>query len=106
MNHRLNELHLQRGRLLERIATQRAALSYEVQPVHAALDKADRLLDRVHAVTNYVKRHPSVTALAVAALFVLKGKRIWRWSSRIFSVWRTWRALRDELLLFGLRARS
>ena len=40
---RLNELHLQRGRLLERITTQRYVLMAEVQPVRAALDRTDRV---------------------------------------------------------------
>lgn len=105
MNHRLNELHQRRGRLLERIANQRAALRREVQPVRAALSKADRVVNRVRSVTDSIRQHPSIAAVAVAALFMLKTDRVWRWSRRAFFTWRVWRAFGDKLTVFGLRAR-
>ncbi len=103
MNHRLTELHVQRGRLLERIATQRAMLSYDADPVRVSLDKVDRVLDRVHAATNYVKRHPGIAGLALAVLLALRTKRVWRWSRRAFIVWRTVRAFSERLAGLGLR---
>ena len=106
MIHRLNELHLRRGRLLERIATQRTVLSREMQPVRVALYATDRVLVRVRSATDCVKRHPGLVALAVAALFILKAKRIWRWTRRGFLLWQTWRSVSSRLSAFGLRARS
>jgi hypothetical protein len=106
MNHRLNDLHLRRGRLLERIANQRATLTQEVQPVRSALFTADRLLDIVYVGVDHVKRHPGLAALAVAAFFIARPRRIWRWSKRAFFVWQTWRAVRNKLLVLGLRAGS
>jgi len=97
MNQQLNELHLRRGRLLERIAAQRATLSHEAQPVRATLERTDRLLERVRAGVDYVRTHPTgIAALALAALLVVKPKRALRWSLRAFSAWQTWRVMRDR----------
>ena len=106
MNHRLNDLHLRRGRLLERFANQRATLAQEVQPVRSALYTADRLLAIVCVGVDHVKRYPSLAALAVAAFFIARPRRIWRWSKRAFLAWQTWRAVRNKLLVLGLRSGS
>ena len=105
MNHQLTELHVRRGRLLERIATQRAMLSYDAVPVSISLDKVDRVLARVQSATNYVKQHPGIAGLALAILLALRTKRVWRWSRRAFIAWRTLRAFSDRLAGLGLRAR-
>ena len=99
MNHRLNDLHLRRGRLLERIASQRAALGQELEPVVATLEKADRVLARVHAGIDYLKAHPAVVGLTFAALLIVKPRRTLRWSRRAYAVWQTWRVLRDRMMM-------
>lgn len=104
MNRQLNELHLQRGRLLERIVTQRAAMGHAAQPVRASLYKADRLLARVRSLVSYVKQHPSIAGLAVAAMFIVKADRAWRWTKRGFFAWRAWRLVRGRLAELGARA--
>jgi hypothetical protein len=106
MNRRLNDLHFRRGRLLERVANQRAALSREARPVRDSLARTDRLVARVRSLTAYVKQHPSIVTLAVAVLFITKPRRVWRWSKRGFIAWRTWRVVRENFLEPGLRARS
>ncbi len=106
MNRRLNELHLRRGRLLERIATQRTALSREMQPVRVTLYATDRVLVQVRSAIACVKRHPGLVALAVAALFVLKAKRVWRWTRSGYLLWQSWRSVSSRLSAFGLRTRS
>ncbi|MEI7612523.1 MAG: YqjK-like family protein [Betaproteobacteria bacterium] len=98
---KLNDLLVQRGRLLERIEAQREALVYEVQPVQAALDATDRVLATVRQGVAYIKGHPGITALAVAVLFALRGRRILRFAKRGFFLWRTWRALREKLQFSG-----
>ena len=102
MNQRLIELHQQRGRLLERIATQRVVLSLELEPVSAKLETTDRLLARVHAGIDYLKAHPAVVALAFAALAITKPRRTLRWSRRAYAAWQTWRILRDRVMATGL----
>ena len=106
MNLRLNDLHLRRGRLLERIANQRATLAKDAQPVRSALYTADRLLAIVCVGVDQVKRHPGLAALAVAVFFIARPRRIWRWSKRAFFAWQTWRTVRNKLLVLGLRSGS
>ena len=105
MNHQLIEIHRQRGRLLERIAGQRAALSRDLQPIRASLSSVDRVVGRIRSVTDYIKRHPSIAALAVARLFAIKTERAWRWTKRAFFAWRAWRAFGNKLSILSSRAR-
>ena len=98
MNQQLNDLHLRRGRLLERIAYQRAALSEQVEPLHSAFDRTDQFLGRVYAVVYYLKTHPvGAAALALVTVYLVKPRRAWRWSARAFSVWQTWRLMRERM---------
>lgn len=106
MNRRLIELHQRRGRLLERIANQRATLVREMPPVRAALSTTDRLVAGVRASVGFVKEHPSVVTLVVAALVVLKPIRIGRWARRVFVTWQAWRTLRNAFPIFDLKAGS
>lgn len=96
MMRRLNELHLERGRLLERITTQRYVLINEVQPVRVALDKVDYARAQVRAGVAYVRRYPVVAGLAAAVLAVLNFRRTVRLARRGFVAWRTWRMLRER----------
>ena len=104
MNRRLNELHLRRGRLLERIASQRADLRRAAQPVKVVLQKSDRVISRIRSVSDYIKRHPGFAILGVGALFAFKSERAWIWAKRGFLAWRTWKAVRERLVMFGSRA--
>lgn len=97
------DIALRRGRLLERIAAQRAALAGQLQPVSAALHATDRAVAGVQGATAYLKAHPRGVAAALALLVVLKPRRVWRWAKRGFVVWRAWRALRQRATAFGLR---
>ena len=103
MNHRLNELHLQRGRLLERIASQRVQLSQESQPAYAFLFKADRVLDSVHAAAYYVKQNSGIFMLAAAGLFFVNKGRVWRLAKKTFFAWQAFQAVREKLFMFGSR---
>ncbi len=98
----LTEVLVQRGRLLERIALERAYLREDMQPVHAVLDKTDRGIGYAKAGLAYIKSHPGLTALAITVLFVLKGRRIIVLAKRGFFIWKTWRSLRERLPFSGL----
>lgn len=98
---RLNDLHLERGRLLERITTQRYVLINEVQPVRAALDKVDFVRAQVQAGVDYIKRYPAVAGLAMALVAILNVRRAFRWGRRGFFVWKTWRSVRERLMAVG-----
>ncbi|MFT3848715.1 MAG: YqjK-like family protein [Propionivibrio sp.] len=103
MNRHLNEIHLRRGRLLERIAAQRADLGRDLRPIRNSLSRIDRVVGRLRAITDYVKRHPSITALAMAGLFAIRKEGAWRWTKRAFLAWRAWRAFGEKLSLLGSR---
>jgi len=95
------ELQRQRGRLIERIAHQRAALAREAAPLKAACDTTDWVLatvrDALRLTSQLVQRHPAATAGLVAALIALKPGRVVRWLGRTIVVWRSWRSLRQWL---------
>lgn len=99
MNHRLNDLHLRRGRLLERIVSQRTQLGQELAPVAVSLGTADRALARVQAGIAYLKAHPAVVGLAFVGLAIVKPRRTLRWSRRAYAVWQTWRVVRERMMI-------
>lgn len=106
MNQALVDIAIRRGRLIERIANQRTALSRELQPVCGVLHTADQGIARVRTATAFLKNHPGFVLAAVALLVALKPRRVWRWAKRGFLVWRTWRSLRGQLAGIGLRFTS
>ena len=104
-NKRLSELQLQRGRLLERIAGQRAALGREARPLVSALTTTDRYLGRVRRGVDYLKAHPSLVTAGIATLFFVRGGRLWQWARRGFVAWRLWRTFDSRLRDLGWRVR-
>lgn len=109
MQQRINELHLRRGRLLERIAGQRATLTKDLRPVVAALDTTDRLLAHLRAGSDYFRQRPGIVVLAAAAFVAVKPSRVWRWTRRGLFAWQSWRRLRGYFYAFadhaGIRVR-
>ncbi|MBE2258991.1 MAG: YqjK-like family protein [Candidatus Accumulibacter sp.] len=105
MNQELIDLAVERGRLLERISSQRERLGRDLQPVGEALQTADRAVATIRKGTTYVKQHPEVVTVGVALLVVVQPRRVWRWSKRAFFAWRSWRMLCRELSDSGLLAR-
>ncbi|MQY51842.1 hypothetical protein HCX48_04180 [Rhodocyclus tenuis] len=101
----LIDIGVRRGRLLERIARQRADLGAQLAPVRDGLRTTDRALTWVRLIADGVRRHPAVVAAAVAVFVVLKPVRLWRWGRRALFAWRAWRALRSRLdsLVAGVR---
>ena len=102
MSHRLDELLLQRGRLIERITNQRTALQQDFLPISAALDKTDSVVAKAHSFAASIRRHPLAASLVVAALLTIKGKTVLRWTGRAFSLWRTWRRMRGIIQIPGM----
>jgi hypothetical protein len=105
MNQALIELALKRGRLIERIAGQRAVLARQLQPVQTALRLTNRTLLGICCGIRYVKRHPGTVVAASLMFIMLKPQHLWRWTRRSFIAWRAWRAWREQLVRFGWRAR-
>lgn len=97
-----SQLHLlaeQRGRLLERIAQQRAVLQVQWAPLQRTADQGDRVIAAARGAQRYVQAHRATFTLALAvtcAAFVLvKPGRSFRLLKRGFVVWRGWRALQS-----------
>lgn len=101
MEKRLIELGLQRGRLQERIASQRATLAGQLRPIAGALISTDQALATARRGIDYVKRHPGQVGVAVALLAVLRPKGIWRWGRRSFIAWSLWKKIRTRLAASG-----
>lgn len=106
MDQRLIDIGIRRGRLIERIARQRALLGEQLQPVRGVLDATDRGIARVRTGVDYLRQRPELVVAAIALLIILKPRRVWRWAKRGFVAWRTWRAVRGQLAVFGLRSRG
>ena len=53
--------------------------------------------DTAAAGGHWLRAHPEIAAVAVAALVALRPRRIWAWGRRAFVTWRLWRRGRDWL---------
>ncbi|MBK1680321.1 YqjK-like family protein [Rhodocyclus tenuis] len=102
MNDRLIDIGVRRGRLLERIASQRAAIGSDLAPVRDALRATDRAVVLLRSAADTLRRHPAMVLAGVAIFIALKPRRLWRWGRRAFVVWRSWRFLRQRLAAFNL----
>ena len=97
MKNSLLELQQQRGRLRERIASQRTALAQQLAPLQNASDAGQRIVARLRSGMAYLKSHPLPLLLALSALVLLKPRRTWRWVGRGVALWRSWKVLRAWL---------
>lgn len=93
MQEKLIELHQQRGRLLERIASQRQVLAQQLAPLQGALDVSNRTARLLQDAKAFVQNHPLGVALTIAAVVVFKPGTVLRWTRRGLFAWRTWRGL-------------
>ncbi|WP_326537965.1 YqjK family protein [Pseudorhodoferax sp.] len=99
MRHRksLAELERERGRLLERIASQRGQLSVEFVPVQHLLQFGERVAQTAQAARNFVQNHPWAMGTFGALLVLRRPRSIGRWVKRGLLAWRTWRTARNLL---------
>ena len=77
------ELLLQRQRLQARSVLLRDRLVQQAQPLAAPLALADRLGE----AWRWLKRHPEVPLAGVAALALLRPRRMMRWAGRLWWAW-------------------
>ena len=78
MNRQLNEIHLRRGRLLERIAAQRADLERDLRPVRAYLEgEMRRAAEALHLTHSAVSQQIRLLEQRLGfALFLRQGRRL------------------------------
>lgn len=84
---RLDQIAARRERLLAKATAQREEVAQLLTPWQAPLAVADKGL----TLAAYLREHPSIVVVAVAALVVLSPKRAYRWARRSFAVWRGYR---------------
>jgi hypothetical protein len=95
MNRRPDDLFLQQGRLIERIAGQREALRRDFEPVELALGKIDFAFASVRSGVNYLRHHMLLASALAGAFLIFKGKAALRWGGRAYSLWKSWRAVQS-----------
>lgn len=93
MNKQLLALHLERGRLLERIAQQRLTLVKQLQPLQKTSDAASRTTALVQAGIGYLYGHPWAVLAALSAAVLVRPHSAWRLLRRGLIVWRSWRTI-------------
>ena len=99
MNHHLADLYVQQGRLLERIAVQRAELKRQLLPVQRTAQRVDAALALLQRALRVLRNHPLSVAAALVGLVLLKPERAWAWGKRGLFLWRSWQRLRRWLPL-------
>ncbi len=99
MNRQLVDLYLQQGRLLERIAVQRADLKRQLMPLQRTAQRADAALLLLQQSVHTLRSHPLTVAAALALLVILKPRRAWAWGVRGLWLWRHWQRLQRWLPL-------
>lgn len=77
------ELLLQRQHLQVRNALLRDRLAQQVQPLAAPLALADQLREAWH----WLRRHPELPLAGLAALVLLRPRRVLGWAGRLWGAW-------------------
>ena len=96
MDDRLIELYVQRGRLRERISTQRELVARELAPLATALGFAHQGMVWCRRAKAYVQAHPAVVTAVVVAVLVWRPRWVLRAVRWGFVGWRGWRAWRTR----------
>ena len=89
MQNQLMEIVRRKERLIARAESQRAAISAGFAQLQGPIGVIDRGL----AVARFLRAHPALVGVAVAAVFVLRGRGLLSMASRGLTVWRAWRSL-------------
>jgi YqjK-like protein len=94
VNKKLLALHLERGRLLERIAHQRTTLAMQLAPLQKMSASAGRVMVTARSGLAYIRSHPAGVAAVLSTLVMLRPRGTWRLLRRGLVIWRSWRTLR------------
>lgn len=88
---------LQRGRLLERITQQRAALAIELAPVAGALNTADQVIEGAEKTRRWIGENPVIVGIGLVALLIWRPKGVLKLAKNGMVSWRTLRLIRRLL---------
>ncbi|MDR0378847.1 MAG: YqjK-like family protein [Candidatus Accumulibacter sp.] len=95
MNRPHDDLLLRRGRLIERIAQQRAELRRNFRPMASVLGKVDLAVAGIRWGAGSLLRYPLAISMVTGVFLIFKGKASLRWAGRVYSLWKSWRAVRN-----------
>jgi hypothetical protein len=88
---------LRKERLLARCEGQRAAMAESYRRWQAPA----RIIDRGWAAAQFLRTHPAVLAVGVAAALVMGRRNVFTWVGRGLVAWRAWRSLAGWLRRFS-----
>jgi len=94
MDPRLIELYVQRGRLRERIASQRGDMAHLLAPVGSALQTVDRGRLLWRQASAWMAAHPALVTATVVAVVVWRPRAVWRLARGAYGVWQNWSRLK------------
>lgn len=89
-----NQRAVQRGRLLERIAQQRLAVSANCAPIVSALEMADQVLDGAAKTRAWVEKNPLAVGAGLLVLVIWRPKGALGLAKKSLLSWRAWRLVR------------
>lgn len=90
MNPRLTELALKKEALVARAAMQRDQIEDALLPWRQPLALADKAVEGY----AFLKRHPGIVVALAAAAVIWQPRRLLRWVSKSWVLWRASRGLR------------
>lgn len=97
MDPRLIELYVQRGRLRERIGSQRSQVARDLAPLGRALVGVDRARAGWHQAQRWVVAHPVAVTAAMVALLVWQPRRVFSAARWGYVSWQQWVRVRQWL---------
>ena len=94
----INARSLQRGRLLERISQQRAALALELAPVVGVLTTADQVIDGAEKTRRWIGENPLISGILVIGLLIWRPKGALKLAKNGAVGWRALRLIKRLLV--------
>jgi hypothetical protein len=88
---------VRRGRLLERITQQRAALAIELAPVVGILNTADQVVEGAEKTRRWISDNPLIAGAGVVALLIWRPRSMLKLAKNGAVGWRALRLLRRLL---------
>lgn len=88
---------VQRGRLLERITQQRAALAVELTPVVGLLNTADHVVEGAEKTRRWIGENPVIAGIGLIALIIWRPKGALKLIKNGSLGWRAFRLVRRLL---------
>jgi hypothetical protein len=85
----LIDIARRKERLIARGQAQRAAIAEDFRQLRQPIGVIDRGL----AVVRFLRAHPAIVGIVVAAVVVLRGRGLVSMAGRGLTVWRIWRSL-------------